>query len=493
MKKIIPLVLAALVSASCSDDFLNPKPLSDVTVGNFYRSEADVEKAVSGVYAGMKDWPTEIYIYLSEVRSNNYIGVFHDAQRDWWDITAFETSSETNSLRNVWGDLYRMINHANVVLERTEGVQFRDPALKAQYTAEARFLRSLAYFQLVRLYGRVPLVTETITPEEGTQLGQSEPEEIYEFITSEMSEVMDQLPASYPASQAGRATRWAAKGMLARVYLTMAGYPLQQKDKLESARKLLREIIDQEGGHVRFASDYDDLFTEANDNRNHIFEIQFVSGGFGAGSSFPAEIVPNVSQTIVPFGGAVSANRLALSQDLQDSYEPGDRRFDATIDTFYVTNDVPARTGNTPWIHKFVDEGATLVSRNDWGVNFPLLRYADVLLMYAEVLAEQAGAPTAEAVQQLNRVRERAGLDPISVTSKAAFDLALDRERRVEFAGEGRQWFDLVRRGRAVPVMNAWFQATNQDIQIDEHDLLYPIPQSEIDIFPGLYQQNPGY
>lgn len=493
MKNTIALLLVATLCASCSDSFLSPKPLSEVTVGNFYNSQPDVEKAVSGIYAGMRDWPSEIYIYLSEVRSNNYVGVFHDAQRDWWDITTFDVKPESGTLRSAWAGLYQMINRANVVLEKIDGVTFLDPGVKDQYVAEARFLRSFAYFQLVRLFGPVPLVTESLTPEEGTQIGQSTPTEIYDFITTEMSAVIDDLPASYPSSEAGRITSWAARGILARVHLTMAGYPLQQRSELENARLLLREIIDQEGADVRFATDYADLFTEANDNQYALFEIQFVSGGFDAGSSFPAEILPNVSQEIAPFGGSVSANRLALTDDLLNSYEPGDVRFDVTIDTLYLTNSVPQDTGNTPYIHKFIDEGVTLVNRNDWGINFPVLRYADVLLMYAEVLTEQAGSPTPEAVAILNRMRARADLDPIEPASKAAFDLALENERRVEFAGEGRLWFDLVRRGRAVEVMNAWFQATDQNIQIDEHDLLYPIPQSEIDIFPGLYQQNPGY
>lgn len=492
MKKAIPLLVALLFSA-CTD-VLDREPLSSLTVGNFYKTEGDIEKALNGVYAGTRDWPTPIYIYLSEVRSKNYIGVFHDAQRDWWDITAFEVKPEMTTLRNVWGSLYQMINRANTLLEKIDGVPFRDEQVRARYKAEARFLRAYAYFQLVRLFGRVPLVTRTITPDEGIQIGQSEPAEIYEFIAREMSEVMDQLPPDYPAAQKGRATRWAVKGVLAQVYLTMAGYPLHQRDKLEDARVLLREIIDQEGTYVTFAPNYADLFTHDNDNEYALFEVQYVSGGVGAGGGFPAEIVPaDISRSIAPFGGIVSASRLALSQDLLDAYEPGDLRFDVTIRTTYPTNTNPPGVGNTPFIHKFIDEGVALADRNDWPINFPLLRYADVLLMYAEVLAEQAGGPTPEAVALVNRIRARAGLPAINPTTKEEFDLALEHERRIEFVGEGVYWFDLVRRGRAVQVMNEWFAATGQGIQIDEHHLVYPIPRSEMDIYPGLYQQNPGY
>lgn len=493
MKKIFPLLLAITLLGGCEDDFLSPTPLDQVTVGNFYRTQADVDKAVSGVYAGMQSWPEDIYTFLSEVRSNNYIGVFHDAQRDWWDITTFDVKPESNTLQSVWGNLYQMINRANTILERIDEIPFNDPELKPRYVAEVRFLRAFAYFQLVRLFGRVPLITESITPEKGTEIGQSEPEEVFAFIVEEMSEAIEQLPPAYTGADVGRVTEWAAKGILARVYLTMAGCPFEQAGTLDEAGALLKEIIDQEGSYVWFADDYADLFGEDADNQHYLFEIQFVSGGFGAGSSFPVAILPNVSEEIAPFGGSVSANRLALSDDLLDSYADPDVRFDVTIDTFYVTNSVPADTGNTPYYQKFLDANENILDRGDWGVNFPVLRYTDVLLMYAEVLAEQAGAPTAEAVGILNRVRNRAGLESIQPASKEEFDQALLKERRLEFAAEGRYWFDLVRSCRAVEVMNDWFAATDQDIQINENHLIYPIPQSEIDIFPGLYQQNPGY
>jgi hypothetical protein len=496
-KQITSLLLLTTLVAGCSDNFLSPKPQSSITTGNFYETPDEINQAVNGVYAGMHNWASNIYNMMSEVRSPNYMGVAHNAQRDWWDITTFTVKPQDDLIESVWGDLYQMINRANMVLASVDNVDFgTSTALRTQYTAEARFLRAMAYFQLVRLYGRVPLVTTVITPEEGIQIGQSEPADIYDFITSEMSAVVDSLPTSYTASDVGRLTKYAAEGLLAKVYLTQAGYPVNKTTALNQAEPLLQDVIAHEGAGYSLAPNYADLFTYKNDNKYDLFEIEYLSGGVGAGSSFPMDIAPaDADVSVVPFRAQISANELALSDDLLNAYEPGDKRFDATIDTVYLSSvtDTSVTYGHTPFIDKFIDQGLNLSDFRDWPEDFPLLRFADVLLMDAEVRADLANAPTAEAVAEINRVRARAGLPAVNPGSKAEFDQILHHERRIEFVGEGQYWFDLVRWGNAVNVMNDWFAATAQDIHIDEHNLVYPIPQSQIDIFPGLYQQNPGY
>ena len=497
MRKLASLLLVTTLCAGCSDNFLSPKPQSSITTGNFYQTPDEINQAVNGVYAGMHNWASNIYIMMSEVRSPNYMGVSHNAQRDWWDITTFTVKPEDGIVESVWGDLYQMINRANMVLASVDNVDFgSSTAERTQYVAEARFLRALAYFQLVRLYGNVPLVTKVITPQEGIEIKQSAPAEVYDFITSEMSAVADSLPTSYTPSDVGRLTKYAAEGLLAKVYLTEAGYPVKKAAALGNAAPLLQDVIAHEGAGYSLAQNYKDLFTYKNDNKYDLFEIQYLSGGVGAGSSFPMDIAPaDAHVSVVPFRAQISPNELQLSDDLLGAYEPGDERFDATIDTVYLSSvtDTLTTYGHTPWISKFIDQGLNLSDFRDWPENFPLLRFADVLLMDAEVRAGLANAPTPEAVAEINRVRDRAGLAPVNPGSKAEFDQILRNERRIEFVGEGKYWFDLVRWGNAVNVMNDWFNATAQDIQIDEHNLVYPIPQSEIDIFPGLYQQNPGY
>ncbi len=493
MKRLASLLLVVMLSTSCSD-FLSPTPQSTITVGNFYKSQDQINQAVSGVYSGMASWPTNIFLYSSEFRSKNYIAQSHNAQRDWWDIATFTVKPEDQILSDTWRNLYAMINRANVVLQSIDNVPFTNPALETQYRAETRFLRAFAYFQLVRLWGRVPLVTKTISPSEATQIKQSEPAEIYNFVATEMSAVKDSLPASYTGSDIGRLTKYAAEGLLARVYLTMAGYPLNQTANYAKAAPLLQDVIAHEGSGYSLAPDYRAQFSYKNDNKYHLFEIQFISGGVGAGSEFPEQVAPpDIAANIIPFRAQISASELGLPQDLLTAYEPGDKRFLGTIDTSWVNSAVPPGRGNTPWISKFVDPNLTLTSRTDWPENFPVLRYADVLLMDAEVRAALTGGPDATGVAEINRVRAAAGLKPIAPTSKADFDAALRHERRIEFVGEGRTWFDMVRWGIAVQTMNDFFTATSQNLHIDQNMLLFPIPLSEINIFPGLYQQNPGY
>jgi hypothetical protein len=264
------------------------------------------------------------------------------------------------------------------------------------------------------------------------------------------------------------------------------------KDK---AQALLEDIISHEGTTPKLAltPNYGDLFGYKNDNMHALFEVQYVSGGLGQGSTFPSEVLGNVSTDLVNVSILNSATRLTVSEDLLNSYDPIDTRFNVTYDTSYTTNDNPPQHSNVPFFKKFIDFGLTTLTKyDDWPENFPLLRYADVLLMEAEILNDKSG-PTEQAVDLLNRVRTRAGLPNITPATKEEFDSALTKEYRLEFADEGQYWFYLVRTGKAIPTMNAWFAATGRSKTIDEHNLVYPIPQTEMDIYPDLYQQNSGY
>ena len=498
MKKTYFSILALLVltGISCKKQFLDVKPTSSITAGNFHQSQQDIQQAVTGVYAGMADWPVNIYLFLSEVRSNNFYAVFADAQRDYFDINNYQVNAQDGTVHDTWQSLYSMINRANGVLENIDKVSFDDPSLKSRYKAEVRFLRAFAYFQLVRLWGKVPLVDKVISPSEGIKIKQSDPATIYNFITTEMDAVKDSLPPDYTASSdIGRVTSWTVKGILAKVYLTMAGYPLNQTAMKDKAQALLEEIISKEGStpKLKLTPNYSDLFGYKNDNLHNIFEVQFVSGGLGQGTSFPSQVLGNVSTSLVNVTILNSASRLTISEDLLNSYDTIDKRFNVTIDTSYTTNDNPPQHSNVPFFKKFVDFGLTTLTKyDDWPENFPLLRYADVLLMEAEILNDESG-PTTQAVALLNRVRNRAGLPSVAPATKEEFDDVLTKEYRLEFADEGQYWFYLVRTGKAIPTMNAWFAATGRNKTIDEHNLYYPIPQTEMDVYPGLYQQNAGY
>jgi starch-binding outer membrane protein, SusD/RagB family len=172
-----------------------------------------------------------------------------------------------------------------------------------------------------------------------------------------------------------------------------------------------------------------------------------------------------------------------------------DKRKYATLDTGYTDTKTLAKSSRIQYT-KFLEKGATTlvpVDKYDYAVNFPLIRYEDVLMMYAEILNEEVGTPPTQAVTILNRIRTRAGMPSLTPATQAAFRLAMEQERQWEFCGEGLRWHDLVRTERALPVMAKYLLDNNVTRTIDAHDLIYPIPLKEMLINPGFWKQNPGY
>jgi hypothetical protein len=275
----------------------------------------------------------------------------------------------------------------------------------------------------------------------------------------------------------GRASAGAAKTLLGKVYLT--------EKKYTDAATVLKEVIDL--NTYSLVDDYGSLFDGSNERSSEsIFEIEYLSGNLGEGNYLSSAFTPGL------FGIAIFPNNMSGSgsmcptRGLFNAYEEGDLRKAASmIDSVKMTNGTYQRTLCGL---KFVDFSTG--TGGDGGVNFTTLRYADVLLMYAEALNETS--QTATAHDYLNLVRDRAGLDGLSGLSKDGFALALEKERRVEFCCEGHRWFDLVRTGRAQTVLNAYFVSTGFSYSIENHELLMPIPSDEIEIDPRL-KQNPEY
>lgn len=485
--KTFLLAVGTLCVTSCSDDFLDVPPARNNSVEVFFQTPEQFNQAVLGVYNGLQDLTVSNYWNLSEVRSDNTLEQVTSAQRDWSEIGNFTLSSQTSTLQGSWNTSYNIIYRANEVIRQLEG--FEDFEAKQQYSAEAHFLRALSYFDLVRFFGPVPYIDRVITGREGGEIPRSSREDIYALIVEDLKLAAENLPPQYTTADKGRATKWAAKALLGRVYLTMAGYPLNQKDKLELAREAFADVIAQEGTFVNWSTNFKDLFLSSNDNAYHIFEIQYVAGGLGLGNQLPSEMAPSLPPEWAQWGSF--GNNVWPTTELVALYEENDLRRVATLDTGYV--DEQGFEYNNPIFTKFLEKGnREPLDRYDWPINFPVIRYADVLLMYAEVLNELSG-PTQEAVDILNRIRNRAQLAPVQPASQEELRLAIQEERRREFAGEGLRWHDIVRTGKAVDVMNNFFQTNAINKTIDETQLIYPIPFNEMNINPGLYTQNPGY
>ena len=475
--------------SSCSEDILDITPLTNNTANDFYKTEDQVNQGVLAIYNSWLPVPVSSNWYLSEVRSDNTHEIEGGAQRDYKEVGTFTASSQTAAFQTAWTQLYSVVYRSNVVLSKVEGFEF---ARVAQFKAEARFFRALAYFDLVRYWGDVPLVEKVLTIVEGKNAVRNPAADVYKLIVDDLIYASENLPVTYAATDKGRATRFAAKAVLGRVYLTMAGYPLKQTDKLALAKKQFEDVIAVGATYYPTPALYRDLFTVAGENKYHVFEVQYISGGKGLGSSLPSEMAfqfpSQWSSFTGGFEGEVEPALLAL-------YSATDARKLATLDSGYVDTKTGATSGRVQFT-KFLEKGdATVTTRSDYGRNFPIVRYADVLLMYAEVLNEESGTPPVQAVALLNQIRANAKVAPVAPATKEAMRLALEKERRLEFAGEGLRWFDLVRTERAIPVMNEFILSHDIPLAngVTKRDLLFPIPLGEMLINPGFWKQNEGY
>jgi hypothetical protein len=297
---------------------------------------------------------------------------------------------------------------------------------------------------------------------------------VYELIVSDLTFAEANLPTAITTAEAGRASRWAAKALLGKVYLT-------QKDYAKAATKL-NEVITSGQFNVT-ANTYAAVFSNTTpfaSNKDVILAVQYKSGQIGQGSSIWSASLPwNVGGTAFGVSGGSGEGFMRPTADMLAEYEPNDLRKAASIATTYLNG---TTTVNERHVVKYKQTGTIA---GDADIDFPVLRYADVLLMYAEALIEQSQTTT--AIPFINQVRTRAGLPNLVTTlSQSDARLAVEKERRVEFAFEGQRWFDLIRTGRYLAVMTSKGYATK------EFHKLYPVPQREIDLNSSI-TQNAGY
>lgn len=465
-----------LLASGCSG-FLDLAPIESSNVKNFYRNASDMQAAVTAAYGMLTNSGEYGYAYynVAEVRSDNTMnweggGNLPDAELD-----QFKMASTNEIIRLMWVDTYRGILASNTVLDHIGGAEM-DDALRQRFIGEARFLRALQYFNLVRTFGDIPLVlSETKSVDEGYAHKRVPTAEIYAQIIADLTEAEQKLPVSYTGNDIGRATRGAAKALLGKVYLTTKDFA-KAKDKLQ-------EVMGQ--GTYKLLDDYAALWPVANaNNQESIFEVQFKKGGTGTGSSFYNNFAPrNSGASVIKVGFAGGRN--IPTPDLIAAYEPGDARKNISLAVGY-TDVITGAFVPDPYTLKYQD---TPFTDGDADNNWVVLRYADVLLMYAEAVNEVSG-PSPEAYEAINAVRKRAKLAALPAgLSKAAFATAIEHERQVELAFEGHRWFDLVRTNREVPVMNGHFKST----VVQDFNAVFPIPQTQIDINPDGIRQNPGY
>lgn len=500
MKKIVGISFIVIVGLlNACEKKLDQTPISSQTTENFYTQQNDFIQGVNATYNSLLTYPDR-QLNLSETRSDNLYAVSDGGVRDWEGINSFHKTIAGNSyVSEAWSGNYTGINRANELLEQLseKGASvIADAALRTRLEAEAKFLRAFYYFDLVRWFGKVPLIDKTVTSSEALSIGRSAVSDVYSLIISDLQFAAGNLPEAYTASSdKGRATKFAAKGILALVYMTRSGAtydingPGLGLNEWNQAITLLDEIISS--GKYTFGTSYANIFSYTNENNPEvIFDVQYTTGSSPVvGGTFPWLLVPDTwfqSQGKATQGGLTIR---PISNDLLSSYETGDTRKAFSIQSGYVYNGV---TESRSFFIKYVDLTKVPSNRLDWPINFIALRFTDVLMLKAECILHGATGSQADVDAIVNQVRSRAGLTSIANVSLTR----LMEERRKEFAAEGSRWHDLVRSGSIETIMPAWIAA--EDVQkvmqpFQKNYILYPIPQSELDIKPGLYEQNSGY
>ena len=478
-RTFLSLALLTLGLSSCKD-FLTVVPQTERTTANFYATAADFNTALVGTYgtfkhAGLYGNGAGSLIWLGEVSTDN---TDYGTPRTVTSVGAYEIDDLNYSLantyfRDAWLGHYQGISRANAILDHLPAVSF-DATLKGQYEGEARFLRAMFYFNLVRLFGPVQLsITEISDPFGGNTLLRSPVSDVYALIESDLQMAENSLPATITAANQGRASKWAAKALLGKVYLT--------EQKYAQAGTKLKEIIDANVNSLM--PNYADAFSLATsfaNNREVMLAVQYKGGQISQGGNFYTQWTPfaaNSPDFGFTNGPGDGVNR--PTPNLIAAYAAGDARKAASIALSYTNTS--GAVVNEPYPIKFRQTG---IIKGESDVDYPILRYADVLLMYAEALNEQG--QTAAAAAPLNLVRTRARLANTTAATQADMRLALEQERQVELAFESQRWFDLVRTSRFLPVMTAAGKAAKA------FQVLYPIPQRETDLNKNL-AQNPGY
>ena len=445
---------------SCSKEFTDLSPISERNTGSFYTSANDFEVALAGVYNTL----------LSQGVYNEAIWIMNDLRSDitFWDagglaaaIVRYDDFEETTIDyvgRDSWIAHYKGIGRANSVIGRIEDVEM-DASQKTRIVGEAKFLRSLLYYNLETTFGNVPLVLNEATSADDDKENVQVPiAQIYSQIAADLTEAESSLPST---AKGGRATKGAAAALLGKVYLT-------QGDKTSAASALKRV------SGYSLVDNYTDLWGVENEfNKESIFEVSYESGYGVLGNLYTSAMNTELGATVT------SGSRNFPTKSLISSYEAGDTRFEASI-AGIGSEVVGFASDGAGWCIKY---GTTNPSTdNDGPNNWVVLRYADVLLMLAEALGEST-----ESYGYINQVRARAGLGAISSSTAGTFAEKLLQERKVELAFEGHRWPDLKRFGVAASVMSSDPRAI--DIR---GRLNLAIPQREMDINPD-FVQNPGY
>jgi len=489
MKNII-LAVAIIFLSSCSDDFLDRKPTGTLTAETFFENGEHAILATNAVYSNFRSWEycglpylgaTDIISDDADKGSTENDGPYLKEVDDFF----FDATNQTFS--TIWRGHYQTIARANIAINRIPDIDMT-ASLKERLVGEAKFLRAFNYLRLVQWFGDIPLVTSQLTEDQFFTQKRNARTEVYALIEQDLKDAITALPekSKYPTTDLGRATKGAAKGILAKLYIIQKKYA--------ETLTLCEEIISS--GEYTLMSNYNQIFTRAGEfGSESMFEIGAVAlqASIAGSGATPYNMVQGVRG--VPNLGW-GFNR--PSDDLIQNYEAGDPRRQATI--IYVGEVLPdgltivqnnpeilnARFNQKAWVSSHVG-----LQDNGPG-NIRLLRFADIILLGAEA-ANELGQ-NSKALEYVNLTRKRARgtntfiLKDLTITDQSALRSAIRKERRSELAMEQLRWFDLQRWGVQSEVMTK----VEKPFITNKHEL-FPLPQTEIDLSAGSLEQNPGF
>lgn len=511
------IAIAGFIS-SC-DDFLNVEPLDQRVESNFYQTEQDAQEALVAIYDVLQ-WNTVVGFHvpemLSDIASDDAFagGASRNDAPNIIEMDKHNIRTTNGEVHGLWQKYYTGIYRANKFLKEIEGLNI-DEEFKSRTMAEAKFLRAYYYFDLVRFFENVPLITVPLdNPDEYNQ-PQADPADVYSQIATDLMDAIPNLPESIANDQLGRVSTWAARSLMGRVYLYYSGVYGEDLPAgniifdRAMATQMIDEVINQ-SGHTLLADYANNFKPDFEFTEESVFEIPYSDSrpwwdwGYiqgGEGNMAPQMQGPRVEQP----GDEDYLRGWSFSpvtQDLVEAFEPADPRLEATV--LFETEFNEGLTIGFQHTGKFTKKYTTHKSyapsdgqlELNWGNNYRVIRFSDVLLMGAELHLE---SNPAQSKAYLDRVRSRAGMDEVAATLEN-----IRNERRIELALEGHRYWDLQRYGQSEAEQHIstpgeikpGYQGDTPDFEISYNSAkrgLFPIPQSEIDISNGQLQQNPVY
>ena len=539
----------ALLSVSCNNKLVIP-PVGSLSSEGYFATPAHLEEGIRGAYSRVVGNEGNEYIYLSETRSDNvWADPAPNATREATEIGQYRFNASMGTVESVWSGWYSAIYNVNNVLANLDNVEFTNDAIKKQFRGELLFLRAYSHFELVRVFGDVPVVDHVLGATEAAELKQTPAKEVLTgLVIPELKEAIDLLPyqKSMLSSSGGsaaseyRGDKLAAQAMLARVYMTLYGWPFKDSSVKAEAKSLLKSVIDYATANGYWAPDateWKKMFTtdRGAQNKYFIFSFQhtaatsntlaFISCAEALTVDYLPKQVTNIRYNgngmYTGFVEATTRYEFQVTGDergkfcLLDTMAPvgtytgyTNRETEFTLDSGEKVT-AYERSLNTKWVPYAAKRESVGVTFDDhdlntgWPMNFPIIRTEDMMLLYAELLVEDNDV--AGAMEIVNRIRTRAGVEARPTNCSAADALNyVKKERKLEFFGEGIRWFDEIRYGewkeatlkmfnRYLNSSNPGYQSTVSTVSVVDGKYLCPIPETEMNTVPGLYVQNEGW